>query len=364
LEVDKLEELFSTKKKEEAKAEEHAKSKVINLIDLSRANNIGIMLNRLKRSPEDIKTAIIKMDAEFLNTGNLEALRKTLPNKDEIETLKNFEGDKLNVGYVEQYMFQIYDIPDLDKKIDQLLFKSTYGAKVAEIKVDLENVGKAIVEVRTSKLFIGLLKHILAIGNFLNYGSNTGSANGFSLEVIEKLKDTKGNKKDKTLLDFLISHCRKKAPELLKVSSELQHVNAAATIPLFPSVDQMKSIEEGKPNEKLTDIHSKITALQFQVSKIAVSMHGKEHDKEDPFYITIKEFVHKAEKETDDTAKEQSHIKAQFKEVLAMFFLEEKLNQGDFQTHMFFDLISKFLTTFDKGCQASDLRKAQKKEKR
>jgi len=202
LEVDKLEELFSTKKKEEAKAEEHAKSKVINLIDLSRANNIGIMLNRLKRSPEDIKTAIIKMDAEFLNTGNLEALRKTLPNKDEIETLKNFEGDKLNVGYVEQYMFQIYDIPDLDKKIDQLLFKSTYGAKVAEIKVDLENVGKAIVEVRTSKLFIGLLKHILAIGNFLNYGSNTGSANGFSLEVIEKLKDTKGNKKRQNFIRF------------------------------------------------------------------------------------------------------------------------------------------------------------------
>jgi len=206
----KLEELFSTKKKEEAKTEEHAKPKVVNLIDLSRANNIGIMLNRLKRSPEDIKAAIIKLDPEFLNTANLEALKKTLPNKDEIELLKNFDGDKSNIGFVEQYMFQIYDIPDLDKKIDQLLFKSTYGAKLAEIKVDLENVSKAIVEVKSSKLLIGLLKHILAIGNFLNYGSNTGSANGFSLDVIEKLKDTKGNKKDKTLLDFLISHCRKK----------------------------------------------------------------------------------------------------------------------------------------------------------
>jgi len=156
---------------------------------------------------------------------------------------------------------------------------------------------------------------------------------------------------------------KKKAPELLKVSTELPHVNTASTIPLYPSTDQMKSIEEGKPNEKLTDIHSKLTTLQYQISKIAVSWHGKDHDKEDPFYVTIKDFIRKSEKETEEIEKEHSHSKSQFKELVIAFFLEDKLNQGDFQSHMFFDLINKFLITFDKALQSSELRKMQKKKK-
>jgi len=61
--------------------------------------------------------------------------------------------------------------------------------------------------------------------------------------------------------------------------------------------------------------------------------------------------------------KHHTDTKEHFKELCILYFFDDKLSQGDFQTHMFFDMLNRFLVSFDKNIQAADLRKVQKKKK-
>lgn len=249
--TEKLEDIFSAKKKEEPSAAPAAKAapRVVNLIDLSRANNIGILLNRLKRTGPEVRAALESADPTFINSAeNLEALRKCLPTADEIETLKGYEGDKDAVGPVERFMFAILDQADLGRTLEALTFRAQFDVKVAELLADIRIVSKACEEMRNSKrlrqvlrvrlgssslvlsnysLTLVHLQYTIIIGNFLNAGSAAGNAWGCTLESIDKLKDVRGHK-NKTLIDFLISTLRKQSPEALALREDFTALEGAA----------------------------------------------------------------------------------------------------------------------------------------
>jgi len=86
-----LEKHFYVKEAKEIKGASTAPQ--INLVDLKRANNIGILLARIKMSVSDIKKSIIELDETHLSAENTRALQRLAPTAEEIETLKNFKGD-------------------------------------------------------------------------------------------------------------------------------------------------------------------------------------------------------------------------------------------------------------------------------
>lgn len=62
----------------------------------------------------------------------------------------------------------------------------------------------ACTEIEDSILVMLILRLILAAGNFLNNGANQGSAAGFQLETLLKLKDLRATKdKSFTLLHWV-----------------------------------------------------------------------------------------------------------------------------------------------------------------
>jgi len=100
--------------------------------------------------------------------------------------------------------------------------------KTVEIKEDVRTINQGIMEVARSNKFKGILQLVLALGNCLNEGTFSGDANGFKVEGILKLKDTRSNTGNYTLLHYLVDLMEEKRPDLLKFAEQMPHLKPGA----------------------------------------------------------------------------------------------------------------------------------------
>ncbi|KDO55466.1 hypothetical protein CISIN_1g0011561mg, partial [Citrus sinensis] len=145
-------------------------------IDLRRANNTEIMLTKVKMPLPDMMVAVLAMDESVLDVDQVENLIKFCPTKEEMELLKNYTGDKENLGKCEQ---------------------------ISEFRKNLNTVNSACEEVRNSIKLKEIMKKILYLGNTLNQGTARGSAVGFKLDSLLKLTDTRASNSKMTLMHYL-----------------------------------------------------------------------------------------------------------------------------------------------------------------
>jgi hypothetical protein len=79
----------------------------------------------------------------------------------------------------------------------------------------MKGINDACRRTGNSKRLKQLLQIVLAVGNSLNSGAFTGSAQGFKISSVLKVKDTKSESGKYTLLHYVASLCEEKKPDLL-----------------------------------------------------------------------------------------------------------------------------------------------------
>ncbi len=79
------------------------KQNLVTLLEFNRANNIAIMLAKIKLPYPDIRDAIWNIDDNSLSIDNLTAIRQYIPTKEEIETVKEYTGEIDMLGNAERY---------------------------------------------------------------------------------------------------------------------------------------------------------------------------------------------------------------------------------------------------------------------
>lgn len=130
----------------------------ITLLDFNRANNIAIMLAKIKLSFSEIHDAICNMDDQHLSVENLVAIRQHVPTGEEIEKVKNYQGCIQLLGDAEQYFIAVMDIPRLSCRIDCMLYKKKFRYELKDLRPDLNTLQLAITELRQSARFKTVLK--------------------------------------------------------------------------------------------------------------------------------------------------------------------------------------------------------------
>ncbi|XP_043088256.1 inverted formin-2-like [Puntigrus tetrazona] len=100
------------------------------------------------------------------------------------------------------------------------------------LKPKTELVETACESLRKSSLLPSFCKLILDVGNFLNYGSHTGNAEGFKISSLLKLTETKANKSRITLLHHILEEAELNHPELLNLPEEIEACEKAAGVNL------------------------------------------------------------------------------------------------------------------------------------
>ncbi|KAJ3225169.1 hypothetical protein HK099_007252 [Clydaea vesicula] len=254
---EEISELFSktaTKKnaaKENVKAAEKPTVTIINLLKSDRSRNIAIMLAGLRKSNSAILEAILKIDDNALSEDNLMVVRQYVPTEEEVEIVRNFDGDVNLLGEAEKYIRVISNCTRLPQRLDCMIFRKKLANELREVIPDLDAVQSACEQLRASSLLQNLLHCILELGNYLNGDTFRGNATGFQVNGLLTLRDTKSNsKKYPTLLHYLVDKTGKLHPETLNYMKELSSVSLTSRVCIPALLTTCKNLSVGLENIK------------------------------------------------------------------------------------------------------------------
>ncbi|CAN1795681.1 Formin-like protein 20, partial [Linum perenne] len=222
-----------------------SKPEKVQLIDLRRANNTEIMLTKVKMPLPDMMAAILALDESVLDVDQVDNLIKFCPTKEEMEQLKNYTGDKDNLGRCEQYFLELMKVPRVESKLRVFSFKIQFNTQISEFKRSLTTVNSACDEVRNSVKLKEIMKKILYLGNTLNQGTARGAAVGFKLDSLLKLTDTRASTSKMTLMHYLCKVLAAKSPPLLDFHLDLVSLETATKIQLKSLAEEMQAIIKG-----------------------------------------------------------------------------------------------------------------------
>ncbi|KAI5075596.1 hypothetical protein GOP47_0009672 [Adiantum capillus-veneris] len=226
----------------------------VHLIEMRRANNIEIMLTKVKMPLPDVLSAILALDGSILDVDQVENLIKHCPTKEEMDTLKGYTGDKEKLGKCEQFFLEMMSVPRVESKLRVFAFKLQFATQVGDLRKGLNIVNNASKEVRESLKLRQIMQTILSLGNALNQGTARGSAIGFKLDSLLKLTDTRAKNNKMTLMHYLCKVISDKLPDLLDFHKDLAHLEEASKVQLKFLAEEMQAVTKslGKVEQELT----------------------------------------------------------------------------------------------------------------
>mmetsp|Transcript_24636 Transcript_24636/g.34790 ORF Transcript_24636/g.34790 Transcript_24636/m.34790 type:complete len:99 (+) Transcript_24636:1-297(+) len=85
---------------------------------------------------------------------------------------------------------------------------------------------------------------ILCLGNYMNGGTRNGQADGFELDILRKLENTKNTTKKVSLLQYIAKMLVARNPTAPKIRDSLNNVFRAASLaPLDQLVNDVRSLK-------------------------------------------------------------------------------------------------------------------------
>ncbi|KAG8079893.1 hypothetical protein GUJ93_ZPchr0007g4567 [Zizania palustris] len=222
-----------------------SKPEKVHLIELRRANNTEIMLTKVKMPLPELVSAALALDQSTLDVDQVENLIKFCPTKEEMELLKNYTGDKENLGKCEKFFLELMKVPRMESKLRVFSFKIQFGSQVADLRKNLNTIDSSCNEIRSSLKLKEIMKKILLLGNTLNQGTARGAAVGFRLDSLLKLTDTRATNNKMTLMHYLCKVLAVKSPQLLNFYEDLVSLEATSKIQLKMLAEEMQAVSKG-----------------------------------------------------------------------------------------------------------------------
>ncbi|CAG9328827.1 unnamed protein product [Blepharisma stoltei] len=205
IDFSKLACVFGEQKKENADVKAPSKQ-VTYITSMKKANNTGIVISNYPLSIEQTKVMVNSMNEYMTSPEQIGKLIKLVPTDEEMDQLKEYKGPLENLVQAERFLLELWvGMPIFQGRIECLYFKLNFTVDFPEVYSQLASIKQAIETIKNSKNFQTMIYAILKIGNFLNYGTNKGNAQGFSLNILHQLENLRGFDGKKTpLLEFVI----------------------------------------------------------------------------------------------------------------------------------------------------------------
>lgn len=143
-------------------------SEKINLLESKRSLNVNIYLKQFRCTPEEIVDLLSKNENKQLGLENLEGMLKILPDANEIDLLKMYQGDIHKLGEAEKFLFQLIQVENYMLRIESLLLKEEFSGQMVYFNKYFENIFKASELVYNSSSLANIMLHICRTGNFIN----------------------------------------------------------------------------------------------------------------------------------------------------------------------------------------------------
>jgi len=259
-----------------------------------------------------------------------------------VQTIKDWLGQEGGtntfeiLNEVDQFFVSITDkVPHFEKRLKCWKFTLKFDEDNNNVAAELLRVQRGLKAVRYSKGFAKVLEITLAIGNFMNYGTRTGSTVAFDIADLIKLAESPANDRSAgNLVDFLIKTLEAKYPEHTQWTKELAEVKTTKEASwekidlgmkeIQSQLTQVKvlakEITSAGPKDKFSTISAKITKAEQEFEPTKSLLEGVERDwqnvaklfakdpatiKPEAFCGLIWEFVVKYNNTVDERAKRE-----------------------------------------------------------
>ncbi|NWS37129.1 INF2 protein, partial [Probosciger aterrimus] len=239
--------------KEKTAAPVKAEPKEITFLDSKKSLNLNIFLKQFKCSNEEVAAMVQNGDRTKFDVEVLKQLLKLLPEKHEIENLKAFKEEKSKLANADQFYLLLLQIPSYQLRIECMLICEETTVVLDMIQPKAEAIRRACEDLLNSHRLPLFCQLILKVGNFLNYGSHTGDADGFKISTLLKLTETKANQTRITLLHHILEEVENSHKDLLELPKDLEYVSKAAGINL-----DIIRMEFSTNLKKLLDLQRKV----------------------------------------------------------------------------------------------------------
>uniref|UniRef100_A0A2K6EN71 Inverted formin-2 n=2 Tax=Propithecus coquereli TaxID=379532 RepID=A0A2K6EN71_PROCO len=261
-----IERLFSfpvAKPREPAAAAQARKEpKEITFLDAKKSLNLNIFLKQFKCSNEEVTAMIRAGDTTKFDVEVLKQLLKLLPEKHEIENLRAFREDRAKLASADQFYLLLLGVPCYQLRVECMLLCGGAAVVLDTVRPQAQLVLAACESLLTSPQLPIFCQLILRIGNFLNYGSHTGDADGFKISTLLKLTETKSQQNRVTLLHHVLEEVEKSHPDLLQLPRDLEQPSQAAGINL-----EVIHSEASSNLRKLLETEQKVSASVPEVQE-------------------------------------------------------------------------------------------------
>ncbi|XP_064781179.1 inverted formin-2-like isoform X1 [Oncorhynchus masou masou] len=244
--------------------------KEISFIDAKKNLNLNIFLKQFRCSHEDIVAMIQKGDRSKFDVEVLKQLQKLQPEKHEMDNLTSYQGERQKLAGVDQFYLQLLAVPCYALRIECMLLCEEISSVLQMMQPKAELLDEACESLRVSTRLPSFCKLILDVGNFLNYGSHTGNAEGFKIGTLLKLTETKANKSRITLLHHILQEAEQNHDDLLNLPDDLEICEKAAGVNLesiqtevSSLIKRLKDSERKVASSSVEDIKEQyLTAMQ------------------------------------------------------------------------------------------------------
>ena len=216
------------------------------LIDLQRAHSVSVMLSKFRCTFKEVKEAVTNLDASVLDIDKTTEMIEFVPSDEEIEILKAFTGDVTTLGSAERFFIEILGIPRYKERLQIHRLILTFDDRCTQVAEKLSSLIKCLIELTKSKRLRRFMLHVLAVGNFMNYGTSIGNAPSFRLEDLNQAFKIQSNVEGVSLLHFLVAHIHNTDPDLLRLPRDLAHVEAGAAVSLSSISEMVEGLEREK----------------------------------------------------------------------------------------------------------------------
>ncbi|XP_077468763.1 uncharacterized protein fmn2a isoform X3 [Stigmatopora argus] len=317
---------------------------VVKLLSNKRSQAVGILMSSIHLDMKDIQNAVLNMDNAVVDLETLQALYENRAQNDELENITKHmksaqdKADAKPLDKPEQFLLQLSDIPNFSERVFCILFQSTFSECITSIARKTEILQRTCKSLQSGKCVSQVLGLVLAFGNFMNGGNRTrGQADGFSLDILPKLKDVKSSDNSQSLLSYVVAYYLRHFDE-----------NAGREACVFPlpephdlfQASQMKFEDFQKDLRKL---RKDLTACSRETEKVCKL---SSEDSLQPFKDKMDAFVSKAKTELETQEKLLSDTQTTFSELSTSFSVKPKAGEKEASPNAVFGVWHEFSTDF------------------
>ncbi|KAL4234127.1 Fmn2p [Mactra antiquata] len=188
-----------------------SRQQLVSIYEIERSKRIVTCMKCLRATLSDVIATVSSLDTSQISHEGFAELVELLSPQTDIDKIL-YHVRKKGAGHLDHPEYLVFELSKVDHfkdRVEFIRFRFKLLWHLFEIDQQLRELNTACDEIANSTSLKNLLETLLAVGNYLNGATEMGQADGYGLDVLNKLKEIQDRHCKGTLLEFVLkTYCQ------------------------------------------------------------------------------------------------------------------------------------------------------------